>query len=783
MRPVTLLEGKARARLLRALAVFAVAAPLLWALFTRVPNLIETPLTSDRDQRIAVPIELGYLNYPGSSGPHVARMNLRLGNADVLASRRAIEILAANFNTNPRIESAELVVVGTGCRFATSPMAEWPRNTTLSFARGRGCARLQGVPTGALELIVRFNGPGRIGVWTFRPVGRPTDPNVIYLPDPAWTDLGLQVELRGNYVDSAGLSRYRRADLLAYVWSVSEGSTWVWIATAFAIALLILGVLAASTAPGATVRVRARQLAGAGFLCAGGLSLLYVVVVPPFQAPDEPSHFLGYALVTDNQHLMDEAARWGWASHFERLRGHPEARFRPSDMDHPYLVSWQLVSAVGFSRSSVTVPLWQRLSVLLRDLPAPWQFLILRLINAAVFSLAIAASVAMITLFAGARRPESAIALLLLVPTLPFFATYVSNYAPVVAAYTLIASACLILFVDGPRAHFAGIPLGLGLALAVASTRSALPMLVLASIVVGTRLMLGIKEKGILPAAIFWGGLYAGAAALAWSLTEKYSAGIVSDLARTAPRLGTAASIAGSHPFVVAVAGLAIVALLERGGRVLRRRWGGPVRQIVARTIAPACLAGMVLVIGNLVASLLVPLPHLTSAAESSSVTLSGYVLQALATTATPFRFTDPDFLLSTTFWGAFGWVDTILPKLMLALLSVSCAVATLVMLRELSRTKDVRQFCWLIGMALAFFAALAVYAAAMYWSAPDLHGRYLIGAYLIAIVIAWSPSLCSGDHGAVPGSTLGDWLARAAWLVVGVGHACALATILTRYF
>ena len=81
----------------------------------------------------------------------------------------------------------------------------------------------------------------------------------------------------------------------------------------------------------------------------------------------------------------------------------------------------------------------------LKNLPTSRQFLILRLINAAIFSFAIAACVAMVTLISAVRRPESAIAMLLLVPTLPFFATYVSNYAPAVAAYALIATACLIL--------------------------------------------------------------------------------------------------------------------------------------------------------------------------------------------------------------------------------------------------------------------------------------------------------------------------------------------------
>jgi hypothetical protein len=768
---------------LSVLAVLAMVTPMLWALSTRVPNLVETPLTSDRGERIAVPVELSYLDYPGTTKAHVAKMNLHLGNLEVLVRRRTIQILVANYVTTPRLESAELAVVGTGCRFETPARSEWPDNATLPFVRQRGCVPLQGTPTGGLDLTVRFAGPGRVGLWTYRPPGPPTDSNIIYLPDPSWSDLGLKVELRGNYLDWAGRSGYRRADLLAYVWNVSAGSTWVWIATAVAVALLVLGAAAISSARRDRItRVVAPRLAAAGFLWAAGLSLLYVVLVPPFQAPDEPSHFLGYGYVTDNPELQNEAARWGWLTHSERLRGHPEERFRPLDMGHPYLVSWRLVSPVGFGRSSITVPLWRRLSVLLKELPAPRQFLILRLVNATIFSFAIAGCVAMVSLLSAVRRPESAIAMLLLVPTLPFFATYVSNYAPAVAAYALIASACLMLYVDGPRSHFAGFPLGLGLALAIASTRSALPMAVLVSIVGMGRLIIGGTDKGLVPAAIFWGGMAAGVTALNWLLTERYVEGVVADLARTAPRSGAALSVVVSHPLLAAMAGLAVATLMEAGSARLRRHSGGWVRQAIERAMGPACLIGIVGLSGTLIASVFLPLPHLTPAVGTST-TGGTYVLQAVATAASPFRLRDPDFLMSTTFWGAFGWVDTILPDVVLGMLSISGAFATVVMLRRIAVRKDVRRFCWMTALLVAFFATVSVYAAAAFSSAPDLHGRYLIGPYLLAVMLIWSPALCFEAPEGVITDAGCDWVARAAWSVFGVGHACALVAIVTRYF
>ena len=186
--------------LVKALTVLALASPMIWALSTRVQNLIETPLTSDRGDRLAVPIELSYLSYPGSNGAHAATMNLQLGNLDVLVSRRTLEIFVVELLDQPPSRIRHTLCRGDWLPFRDTPLGRLGHNRTVPFVRGRGCAPLQGRPTGVLELVVRFNGPGRVGVWTYRPQGPPTDPNIIYLPDPSWSDIGLKVELRGNYV-------------------------------------------------------------------------------------------------------------------------------------------------------------------------------------------------------------------------------------------------------------------------------------------------------------------------------------------------------------------------------------------------------------------------------------------------------------------------------------------------------------------------------------------------------------------------------------------------------
>ena len=274
----------------------------------------------------------------------------------------------------------------------------------------------------------------------------------------------------------------------------------------------------------------------------------------------------------------------------------------------------------------------------------------------------------------------------------------------------------------------------------------------------------------------------AGAIALNWLLTERYAEGVVSDL--RGPLLDPARRCRLSCPdlFSPRWPMLTVAALMEAGSARLRRQWGRWGRQAVERALGPACLIGIVGVSGTLMASVFVPLAHLTPALGTSA-TAATYVMQAVATAATPFRLRDPDFLMSTTFWGAFGWVDTILPDVVLGMLSISGAFAAVVMLRRIAVRKDVRRFCWLVAILVGFFGTVAVYAAAVFWTAPDLHGRYLIGPYLVAIMLVWSPALGFDSSPGAPTNSACDWVARIAWSMLGVGHACALVTIVTRYF
>src|SRR5262249_58903250 len=131
------------------------------------------------------------------------------------------------------------------------------------------------------------------------------------------------------------------------------GSTALWIGQSIAIAvvLVLVELLRPPRLPNPTLTLP--SLATAPWSITAAISLLYVVLVPPFQAPDEPTHLLGYAYVTENRDLPAAATAWARRMHFMRLYSRVDERFLPSDTRAPELIDWKGVFAPDFARSSV----------------------------------------------------------------------------------------------------------------------------------------------------------------------------------------------------------------------------------------------------------------------------------------------------------------------------------------------------------------------------------------------------------------------------------------------
>ena len=129
--------------------------------------------------------------------------------------------------------------------------------------------------------------------------------------------------------------------------------------------------------------------------------------------------------------------------------------------------------------------------------------------------------------------------------------------------------------------------------------------------------------------------------------------------------------------------------------------------------------------------------------------------------------------LTSWSFWGGFGWIDTLPDWRFVAALVTATAAALVTLLALVRRERDARATALLILGFCGFAASIAAYAISVVTVTPaDVHGRYLLGAYLSVLLVCWSP--------------LGQLPVRWTWapaLGCAAVHAYCLTVVLRRYF
>ena len=275
--------------------------------------------------------------------------------------------------------------------------------------------------------------------------------------------------------------------------------------------------------PGAIVEPTAFRKSVAVFCVGLGLALLYVVLVPPLQAPDEPDHVLAFSQVAGRPRLADETAALARIGHLDRIRFHGDERFRPFDIGQPAETAWgrEVFAHLVAGRSVTTWIWWKLLAPALRPFGVPGTILAVRLANAVVFALFLGAAAMLLWLVSAdvTPAPHSVCLALLLVPTLPFFAMHVSEFALLTSAYVMVAAISAGLFLDGRRVHLLGLPLGLAFSFIFASGRSSLPFMAMLGALVAGRAILGSAESGSIGddkrrGAYFWAGLALGLAVI-----------------------------------------------------------------------------------------------------------------------------------------------------------------------------------------------------------------------------------------------------------------------------
>jgi hypothetical protein len=765
------------------------------------PPPIESPLVPESSGWTPQPVRLRQ----DSSGPDEVTYRLRVSmtSPEELLKHEEIRLLVATYRTRPHLAGARLQLLGTPCSYETPPTAKLLDNQQLPFARGSGCQSVAASGAGDLELSVRLGWPGKVAVWTFTPPTGAADLHSIVV-SPAEPGVGTpRPILRGSYVDYPPPSSASRAELLSYMWQLSPKLGWLWLSVAVSFCLAFAGslIFPMHHPPGTDGGPRLRFVMAGGFgasCLATALGLLYAVLTPPLMGPDEPYHLLGFAALNDNRRIPPETDNWIHLMHLNRIRFHGDQHFRPKDVSRPWPESDPFLGATEVqARSGASTAYWRVLGRLLQNQSAANTLIGLRLANVLLFGVAVGAATALGMLCTSVPYPQLLCLVFLFVPTLPFFAMHVSDYVTLCAAYVLLAGSLLVLFLDGPRSHWTGLPLGLAIAVMLSGNRSSLPLLAVVALVLLTRIVLSTRDaerKGT-ASWIFWLGFGLGASVFFALVKRAHLPAMFAEISRSGAQ-GVPAAVEWyvGNPWALGCL-VAVGVLGEAAFRLVRSRMAEPLVSCVAR-IASVAVAGLAAaVVLSMLGSLVFAFPHVLMIQPPNLPVLvanppspRAYAAQVLVTGLTFFRLKEPDLYLVWSFLGGFGWFDTVPPPVFLTGLVVLIGVSSVALSLYLVRARDHRRITWLFAVFLGCGVSLVLYALSCYSIPVNLHGRYLIGWYLCWLSLALSapavlPSVRQASH-AEPGAAH-SLLPRVAVLLVlcGVIHVYCLSFILRRYF
>jgi hypothetical protein len=752
--------------------------------------LLREPLVprSARGSLVAVPLVPG----PSAGGVRVHAIALTADAPSRLAEHQELWLFLDLPGASSRLRAARLVATGTACRLEFGPVEAAPAaepapdEGALVLRRSGECQAAEAERPGTLRLEVTASGEEPVGLWAYSPRAADGDRGPIRVAPGSPLAGSEALSVRGLLIDRPPTAP--RVELLNAMWRLSGEPSWIWWSLAGALALVLAGCLLSPSSPAdpesrATSRRVIRSAIGCA-LPALGLAALYAVLTPPLFGPDEPYHLLGFADLGHDARLADDTLAWMGQTHVLRIRYRPEERFRSVDPGRPFVGDDDQLKPTEVSMRSATLAcLWRALGPALRGRGAPQTLLALRLVNALAFALAVGAAAALAAACAGTARPQWLVFPFLFVPSLPFFAMHVSETAVLCSAYVLFSASIAVLFLDGPRAHWAGFPLGLATALMLAGGRSPWPLAAVVVAALAARVLLG--ANGAQPrraAAVFWSGLALGLGAYWLALNDDYLL-MMSYWSRFVPHpLRPLWDSQGRAALAVLLA-LALAAGLESGLLRWRERAAarlGPSLRRPARWAASAVGAGVVV---SLAGSLVLQYPHLPLEPRHP-MSVGERVAAVLATMATLFRLSDPNFLLATTFWVGFGWLDAIPGPVFQALLVALVGVAAVGLLRALARPPQLRRLAWLLALAGGGVLALVLYTVVTQDLPMALQGRYLIGWYLVFLTLAgsWLTGLSLSPSATV--ASLADRLRPALLLLLAGGlHAYCLGFILRRYF
>lgn len=725
--------------------------------------------------------------YPGPAGENIHRLTLAAPKLGRLFEAETISLLFATYHDDAELIQAQLVLGGSTCVFYADPNARLADNKHLTFRR-RACAGDTAEISPTAELIVHSRGAPNLAIWTtvFSGAARP-EGLLVTIP----TGEGPATYVRGSYMPPPAPPASRMI-LLAHVWQVDMP---LLAALLFSFYLVVLwGASQVWRHALSTSRGKPSVLPLGAALLFFGLCGTYAVIIPPFQAPDEPDHFLGLAEQSQSSELAADALRLSQIGHFERIKFRGAERFTAVDMTRPLDRPW--APHVGATRNETRSALAHCVSGLLgrmlRTSTAGTALLTARLLNSCFLALILA-----LALFLGKDPPGSAfdgtvvaatVLAVLHAPTLPFFGMHVSNYVFLIGAFLLQVTG-LVAARHGLTWKVAAL-IGLGIAVGLGAgvggfaaaafwciTLTAWAVLLPRRADMGRQRFASLRQIAVVAV---------GAGILMFlAITHNYQfPWVVATLRQVCSQEDVSGLLCVSPGVVSAAAlgiGLALTWIARRAAQTALTQKPAWRKRLIKAFASLVLLVGLV--------SFLSPTDGLPTIEGAERIGLVRYIRKAVTSFfLAGVGFAKPEFYTVSSFWGGFAWLETLLPDpLIWALKTVPSAGVLLALIGVIRRQarhpsgpqalRDTFETMYLLSFVAALAGYVAVLALGSWSNRANLHGRYMIGAYLFHMGVGFAALLASGSSRS---SRL--WF-HALLAGQGAVHLYALVYLLRRYF
>ncbi len=478
------------------------------------------------------------------------------------------------------------------------------------------------------------------------------------------------------------------------------------------------------------------------------LSISYSLLVPPFQAPDEPDHALTYAGLSSDESLGEEMLKLAQRGHFEHLKFYAHHKFTSTLLLFPGQEGWAShVAVVDMKyRSPLTYMVWSVYSKLLYGKSASAVLLALRILNSTITACGV--FLTLMFLRSDRRLRSILVFLLFAMPALPFFAMHVSNYfTSIFLAFLHCGVFASLLRGDkfmGLKYFACGCMISFSLVSSAISTGFLASWVLLMPWVFHASLKKGVVSwLAHLKAAVFLiFGLVTGhlvfsaefhALSLSWTTDYKYWL--------MALKSENRASIAGAVMilWVLAVACLSFFLQLALTGKLatLKKSLDKIGRLISRGILIFLCVLNLLTLFYKFL-----PLPNI----EDPQFYLApfSYALSSLKAGLLALTFVHMDTLFSSSFWMGFGWLEAYPPDSLMLMIRSPLILGYLFYFWKLSVQPAEKgpSFDWRgLFFAISLFVMLLGLSFATSAAFVNLHGRYLIGYYMLMAVpsaIGW---------------------------------------------